>query len=139
MTKEILKRLLFTFLISFAISMVYAWTNYQSTTGLEARQGMFILVLVNFGINILNFILSLTALLNLNENIRGNIWTSMLSFFVLPFGLLLLLIGLLVNSPAPNVRVKDFFVIGIPSTVFCLTLIYHFYRFRQTLNPTSKT
>ncbi len=138
MTKEILKRLFYTFLISFFISMFYAWTIYQSTTGFEARQGMFILVLVNFGINILNFILSMTALLNLNENIRGNIWTSMLSFFVLPFALLLLLIGLLVNSPAPNIRVKDFFEIGLPSAVFCLTLTYHFYRFRQTLNTNGK-
>ncbi|HET6224810.1 MAG TPA: hypothetical protein VFF27_00930 [Bacteroidia bacterium] len=131
MGKEILKRLFFTFIISFAISFAFVWVNYEETTGLEARQAVFLSVLINFAINILNLILSLTAFLNINKKIRENIVTSMLSFLLLPYGLFVSLFILFVVSKSENSTIEDFLSVSSPSILFCAVLSFQFYRFRK--------
>ncbi len=136
MKKEIIKRLFYSFLIASAISMLFALINYLSTTGLEAKQGMFIIVLVTFGINILNFILSLTALLNVNKKVRENVVTSMLSFLIFTLGLLIILISKYVED-IEHTTIQEFLLIGLPFIASCLALTYQFYRFRQQMKRQS--
>ena len=132
MTKEILKRIFYPFLISTLVTLTYAFMTYPSTIGLEARQACFIIILMNLGFCFLNFILSLTSLLNLNHFIRQNSWLSMLSFFTFPIVLLVILLIQFIDNHNENETIKDFLVIAHTSVTFCLILIYQFYRFRQT-------
>ena len=132
MTKEILKRIFYPFLISTIVTLTYAFMTYPSTIGLEARQACFIIILMNLGFCFLNFILSLTSLLNLNHFIRQNSWLSMLSFFTFPIVLLVILLIQFIDNHNENETIKDFLVIAHTSVTFCLILIYQFYRFRQT-------
>lgn len=138
MGKEILKRLFYTFIVSFAISFAFVWVNYEETNGLEARQAVFLSVLINLGINILNLILSLTAFLNINKKIRENMVTSMLSFLLLPYGFFICLFILFVESQTERSTMGDFLFVSCPSILFCAVLAFQFSRFRQKLKETQQ-
>lgn len=133
MTKEIFKRIFFTFLITAAFSMTYAWASYPKTVGLEEKQASFIVIILNLIFCTLSFILSLTALLNLNSSIRNNFWLSLISFIGLPCILLLILTIQYITNRNDNETIKDFFAAAHTSVIFCLILIFHFYKYRQTI------
>ncbi|MFL5763145.1 MAG: hypothetical protein ACJ77K_04325 [Bacteroidia bacterium] len=129
MAKDILKRLLFTFLISFAVSMAFAWISYQATEGFEARQAQLILLILCIIINLLNVVLSLTALLNLNASVRESMLTSFLSFLGLPVLLLILIAKAFLG--AEGHEDQHFFPVGAPSVVFCIVWAYHYFRWKK--------
>lgn len=132
MAKEILKRLTYSFLLTLLISISYAWNKLESTTGNEARQGMFIWILIVLILCTLNFISSLLALLNLNTSIRQNFWKSLLSFIFLPSVLLLvLLVFFLIDNHIQTI--SEFLIIGHIPIIYIAVLTFHFYRFKRTL------
>lgn len=133
MTKEILKRIFYPFLVSALVTLTYAFMTYPSTIGLEARQACFIIIILNLGFCFLNFILSMTSLLNLNHYIRQNLWLSMLSFFTLPIVLLIIVLIQFIDNHNENETLKNFLVIAHTSVTFLLVLIYQFYRFRHII------
>lgn len=130
---QIVKRVLFTVLITLVVSVGYAFISYRSVRGFEEKQGQFLLVILNAGLSLLNGILALPGLLNLNANIRNNFLASALCFFTLPVALLLLLMSAFASSGYTD-NISEFLTAGMPSVIFCMTLAYHFYRFRRTVD-----
>ncbi|MGZ4055469.1 MAG: hypothetical protein ACXVPU_05575 [Bacteroidia bacterium] len=133
MTRQILKRLFYSFLVATTVSLTISWTNYQSTNGLEARQGMFLVLILTFILCIANFILSLPAFLNAKPDVRNNIFISALTFGGLPL-LLLILIGILNMTNKSNSNTPfSFLTFGGPSIFYLCALAYNFYKFQQTI------
>jgi hypothetical protein len=133
MTGQILKRLFYSFLFATTISLAISWTNYQSTNGLEARQGMFIVLILTFILCIANFILSLPAFLNAKSDIRNNKFISALTFGGLPLVLLIFIAILNMTNKSNNNTPDSFLTLGGPSILYLCALTYNFYKFRQTL------
>ena len=131
MKYQIFKIIFFAFIISLSISLIISWTNYISTSGNEAKQGMFIFVLSNIFLCLINFILALPGLLNLNEKIRNNIILSLVTFFSLPIIFYILLLILYFQSQNLTENVIVFLNMSIPSITFCITLAVKFYDFRK--------
>ncbi len=90
--------------------------------------------LLLLALNIVIFILSLTALLNIKLNIRLNSLTSLLSFITLPFGFLLTLLILIIDFDPPQKRLEDYIFILHSSIIFCLALSFNFIKFRRTID-----
>ncbi|MCH4829248.1 hypothetical protein [Flavobacterium columnare] len=131
MTEEILKKLFYSFIWSFAISIVFSWLNYQATEGFEAKQADFILVVLTFFLCLLNFISSLTALLNLYKKIRESLVLSAISFFGIP---LLILMDLLIQYLAhrnSSDTFLSFILLSIPSISYIVALAFNFIKFRK--------
>jgi hypothetical protein len=131
MKYQILKIIFFAFIISLAISFLFSWTNYISTSGNEAKQGMFIFVLLNVFLCLINFVLALPGLLNMNEKIRKNIIFSSITFFSLPLAFYIFLSILYFQNQNSTENLIDFLNMSIPSITFCITLVVKFYDFRK--------
>lgn len=130
MTKEILKRLFYSFIISFATSMIYLFLKRNESSEESFKFNIILMVLIN----VINFVLSLTALLNLKETIKSNYWQSFFSFFSLPILFLLTIYIKVLSIDTPyDKRIDDFIFILHPSIIFCLSLFINFRIFRQTL------
>lgn len=134
MAKEILKRLIYSFLVTLAVSMPYLWWRYDGARGNEERQATFILVVVSFILCVLNFVLSLTALLNVYPGIRQNFWKSLLAFIGVPGLLFIGLVMLFLVSRNETETIGDFLEIGHISIVFIAVLTFHFFRFRNQIH-----
>lgn len=133
MKKEIIKRLTYTFIISLVISMIYSLKKYEATIGNEARQGMFLLVIIAFILSVINFILSLTALLNVYPTIRQNFWKSLMTFILLPSILFIFMLTLFLSEHSDNETIMDFLSLGHTSILFIVLLSFHFFRFHKTI------
>ena len=130
---EIRKRLLYSLLFATVISLGISWGIYESTEGLEARQGTLLLVLVCFFLCIINFILSLTAYLNLNNKIRENIFYSGVAFLGLPTALLFWLTYQYSTSKSEWDTFESFIMLAGPSMFYISALIFNSYQFRETI------
>ena len=130
MTKRIFKYLVYSFLLSFLSSVTYMLVRHRNYNETGFRQSSLLLLVLNIVI----FILSLTALLNIKLNIRRHWLTSSLSFIGLPFGFLLTLLVFIIDFDPPQKRLNDYIFILHSSIIFCLALSFSFYKFRQTIN-----
>ena len=92
---------------------------------------MFIFVLLNVFLCIINFVLALPGLLNLNEKIRNNIILSSITFFSLPLSFYIFLSILYFQNQNSTDNLIDFLNMSIPSITFCITLALKFYDFRN--------
>lgn len=130
MTKEILKRLFFSFLISFVTSIIYLFLKRNESSDESFRFNIVLIV----SINIINLALSLTALLNLNKKVQSSYWKSFFSFFSLPILFLLIIYIKVLSLDLPYEKtIEDFIFILHPSVIFCLSLFANFRSFRRTL------
>ena len=134
MKKEIGKRLFYCLIFSLSLSLIFSWTNYQSTEGFEAKQGSFLFVIFTFIYCFFNFFGSLTAFLNLNLKIRENIFLSAISFLSLPIIILLWLFNEFLAKKNDNETIQLFLLFSMPSISYILALTYHFIKFRRKLN-----
>jgi hypothetical protein len=130
---EIRKRLFYSFLFSTFISLGISCGIYQSTEGFETKQVTFLLVIGCFFLCIINFILSLTAYLNLNNSIRKNIFLSAAAFGGLPLALLLLLTYTYSTNKSENDTLESFIMLAGPSIFYILALAYNFFKFREAI------
>jgi hypothetical protein len=84
MNKKIFLIILKLNLLSFVFSTLMAWSNYDSVSGFENRQTHFMLFTVNLLFSLLNFLLSLSGLLNTQASIRESNFNSVLAFIGMP-------------------------------------------------------
>ena len=130
MTKRIFKYLLYSFLFSFLSSVTYMLVRHQKYNEMGFRQSSLLLLVLNIVI----FILSLTALLNIKLYIRRNRLTSLLSFITLPFGFLLTILIFIIDFDPPQKRLDVYIFILHSSIIFCLALSFNFFKFRRTID-----
>lgn len=130
MAKRIFKYLFYSFFISFLSSLTYMLVRHQKYNETGFKQSLLLLIVLN----IIIFILSLTALLNTKLNIRRNWLISLFSFITLPFGFLLTLLILIIDFDPPQKRLEDYIFILHSSIIFCLALSFYFSKFRQTID-----
>ena len=133
MKSDILKRLSYCLIFSLVISLIFYWTNYQSTEGFEAKQGSFLLVIVSIIYCFINFFASLTAFLNLNLKVRENIFLSTISFFGIPIIILLWTFTDILTKKNDNETIQSYLFLIMPSISYILSLTYHFIKFRVNL------
>lgn len=112
--------------------MLIAAGIYNAQNGFEARQGVFILLLLTAALCLLNFLFSLTALFNLNRYVRQRELLSAMAFIGLPALLLLFLVFSFIMDGSHNDLAISAIAIS-PSLFSTALLSYHFYRFRQNL------
>jgi len=134
MTTNILKRLTYSFLISASAALFIGFIAADRTEGNEASMGVVMVQLLALLICLLNFILSLTALLNLRKDIRDNYISSAFSFMFLPSMVLSGLIFLIFKDSNSRVEFWDTSTIVAPVVVHVLMLAFYFTKFRQNLN-----
>jgi hypothetical protein len=133
MKSQILNIILFAFIISLFMSFLISWTNYNSTQGNEAKQGMFIFLMINTFLCFINIILSLPGLLNLNEKIRRNKILSYLTFTILPLTLYILLVVMFFKTQSLKEDFMDFVGMSAPSIIFCIAVTLQFYKYRKKI------
>ena len=133
MTANILKRLTYSFLISFSVGLLIGFIVSDRTSGNEAKQGAAIAQILTVLICLINFILSMTALLNLKKDVRGNYVSSTFSFVFLPTMVLLGLIFMIFKDENSKVEFWDTSLIIGPTIVHVLALAFHSAKFRQEL------
>jgi hypothetical protein len=80
----ILKHLAIFFLVSTLITIIIFGIYYSKEDGFEAKQYRFLILLGAVVLNIVYFVLSLGALLNIKRSIRENLNASFLFLFALP-------------------------------------------------------
>lgn len=136
MAHEIFKKLLYSFIVAFVISMIFSLYKYQSIEGLEASQAGFLVILLNIGLNLTNFISSLFAFLNLNKKIRDFYILSFLSFCGPSLLILFLLLTIYLFSNNQNSSMSDFISISLPSVIYNGALLYCFMKFRENIDNT---
>lgn len=134
MSNYIFKKLIIAFFIAFLISMAYSLIQYQSIEGLESRQGGFLIVLMNFILNILMFLSALPSFLNLNKYVRDFYALSFLSFCGGPLVILFLLLGIFLFGDSNTKKMSDFLPIALPCVIFNAVLLYSFVMFRDKID-----
>ena len=133
MAWNILKKLLWSAIISSSVSIFISWANYQSKQGLEERQGIFILFMLSLLLCFINFLLSLTALFNVRADIRSNKTISLLSFVGLPVLLFLMLFVSLAGKNLSDYVSGDLAMTVSPSVLYISTLSFFYSRFRKEM------
>lgn len=113
--------------------MLFSLYKYQSTEGLEERQGGFLLVLLNFALNIVNMLCALPAFLNLKKQVRAIYAVSFLTFCGGSLTVMLLLSGTYLFGNAENKNMSDFLSLGLPGVLFNIVLLYKFLGFRARI------
>lgn len=124
--KQLTKNLFLTFLISIVLTFLGLNTFYAGTRGsLEGNQIVFIIIIMSiFWIFILT-LCSLTVYLNLYAGIRGNRVYCMLTFFLLPMLLILVMSGL----TGFDSMWESF---AITNGAFVITHVFFYMRFRKS-------
>lgn len=93
--KRLTKNLFLTFLISSVLTFLGVNVFYADTKGsLEGNQVVFIIVIASICWTLILTLCSLTVYLNLYASIRGSRIYSMLTFFLLPLSLILVMFSL---------------------------------------------
>jgi cytochrome bd-type quinol oxidase subunit 2 len=133
MTANILKRLTYSFLISLSVGLLFGLIVIDRTDGNEAKQGAAIAQILTVIICLTNFILSMTALLNLKKDVRENHVSSTFSFVFLPAMVLLGLIFMVFKDENSRVEFWDTSLIIGPTIVYVSALAFHSIKFRQEL------
>jgi cytochrome bd-type quinol oxidase subunit 2 len=133
MTANILKRLTYSFLISLSVGLLFGLIVTDRTDGNEAKQGAAIAQILTVIICLTNFILSMTALLNLKKDVRENHVSSTFSFVFLPAMVLLGLIFMVFKDENSRVEFWDTSLIIGPTIVYVSALAFHSIKFRQEL------
>jgi hypothetical protein len=133
--KEILRRLLISFAISVAATVLF-WSLYTPLTGCfpMTKEDRAKMALFNVGICIVTFTASLTAILTNRTTIRDDALKSFLAFMGLPLILFLFSVFVFVFGKTDRSDLIDFFQVGLPATVFCLVLSFHYLHFRKRRN-----
>ncbi len=125
MAKEILSKLFYSFIYTLIISLFASFILHIIREGFEVFQTVVLITLTNICLCIINFISSLTALLNLKSNIRDNKTLSLLSFFGFPILILFSIISFLIYKNM-IAEFPQILMILIPSTSYILSLFYNF-------------
>ena len=131
MGNYIFKKIIIAFFIAFPVSMLYSLLQYQAIEGLEASQSGFLVVMLNFILNIANFLSALPAFFNLNNYVRDFYVISFLSFCGVPLLILVLLLGIYLFGDSAHKTMSDFLAIALPSVIFNAVLLYGFIKFRD--------
>lgn len=131
---NIFKRLFFSLLISVAMTLMY-WIVFDPDIGCfpMTMTEKIMPVLINIGICIFTFAFSLTALMNKKTSVRQSFYKSFLAFMGLPLILFFATVVVFVFGKTERDNFITFFEIGMPTSSFCIALLFQFYRYRMTL------
>lgn len=125
MAKKILSKLFYSFIYALIISLFASLILHITREGFEVFQTVILITLINVFLCIINFISSLTALLNLKLEIRNNKVLSLLSYFGFPILILFFIISFLIYKNM-TAEFPQILIILIPSISYILSLFHNF-------------
>lgn len=138
MSTNIIKRLLYSFMVSIILSITILIVIQNYTDSDEAKSVNTALWMVAILLCGINFILSFTALFNLRKDIRENIYNSAFTFMGLPiFTFLLIILYIYKKQGGGSKNIQSCILILGPSIVYLFALIYHFAKFQKGLKHKS--
>jgi hypothetical protein len=137
MKGNVFKRLLYCLFASLIVAFLLSGLNSKRNEGNEARQGATLQVMFVVLICLVQFVLSLTAILNYIDAVRKNFFASAITFLFLPAVMVVAMMRMFFEADGPQNNSRMFLATIGPSIFYLLMLLYQFVLFRRTINVPS--